>query len=65
MMYNMNLNYVKWLKNTDVKVLPIFEFPNLKLCYVSYNFYVYVVDHLKCVHVIPDEDKKLRSKHVV
>jgi hypothetical protein len=26
MMYNINLNYVKWLENTDVKVLPIFEF---------------------------------------
>jgi hypothetical protein len=26
MMYNINLNYIKWLENTDVKVLPIFEF---------------------------------------
>jgi hypothetical protein len=24
MVYNMNLNYVKWLKKTDVKLLPIF-----------------------------------------
>jgi hypothetical protein len=31
MMYNINLNYVNWLENTDVKVLPIFEFPDIKV----------------------------------
>jgi hypothetical protein len=28
MMYNINLKYVKWLENTDVKVLPMFEYPD-------------------------------------
>jgi hypothetical protein len=38
MVYNINLNYVKWLENTDVKVLPIFEIPRLKvvLCLVQF-----------------------------
>jgi hypothetical protein len=25
----MNLNYVKWIKNTDAKLLPTFDFSNL------------------------------------
>jgi hypothetical protein len=34
MMYNINLNYIKWLENADVKVLPIFEFQT-KSCVMS------------------------------